>query len=179
MRDIRKGVAGVGPFMYKITFGQLKIIWAVGVVAIVAFWIQASNYSSTEFEYFLTGLVLAGLLVFYTLGWRNANPEEKSAETEKENLARREHKISELSEEQKKYVESWSWGAAGIGFFWAFGNHLGRYTIPFLLLYIYESIISRAITAWTLEIYTMAVLIPFVILISLYGKHGRWVAWRN
>jgi hypothetical protein len=153
--------------MYKITLGQFRTIWVAGLIVTAILWIWSVNSTSGGIGYFLVGLVIIAFLIFYSLGWRNANPEPKIG---------RRHEMSELSDEQKKYVESWSWGAAGILIFWALGNKIGKYRWLFLLLYFYNYITARA--GADLGVYLL-LQIPALIVLIVLGIYGRRLAWKR
>ncbi len=54
--------------MYKITFGQLITLWVFGFIGVI-FVAPLSDFQGSVWLPF----TMLGLLVFYTVGWRNSH----------------------------------------------------------------------------------------------------------
>lgn len=72
--------------MYKITKGQLIILWIIGVALFVSGWSSAINdytYHNadtselTHIWLFCLTVLIPLILIFYTLGWRNNKKKDK------------------------------------------------------------------------------------------------------
>ena len=58
--------------MYKINKSQFLVIWAIGSITILISFVYGMGEESIGF--ILASIIFAGVLVFYTIGWRSANP---------------------------------------------------------------------------------------------------------
>lgn len=63
--------------IYNITKGQLIVIWTTGIILFANLYNQTTDgywdfdFGYWEFNYLTKGFVLLGVLIFYTIGWRN------------------------------------------------------------------------------------------------------------
>ncbi len=110
--------------LYKISQGQLWIVRIIAIILVIIFFGLASDSYNNGALYFIFGILIAGLYLFYEIGWRNANKNIKKQVI----IAKKE-----LVEEEKEYVKRWSWGAMCLGFWWAIFSKIKWYTFLFLI----------------------------------------------
>lgn len=56
--------------LYNITKSQLIILWVIGLVLSLYFFIKANDYGGEDWM-LIVGLIIVGVMIFYTSGWRH------------------------------------------------------------------------------------------------------------
>src|SRR3989344_4618612 len=130
--------------LYTIPRGQMWVVRVVMIVLVLSLWAVAEEEGA---GYFILSIILLGFYAFYEVGWQTHNKKLASTNTSESK--------EELSDEGKKYINRWSWGATFFGFWWALFSKIPVYSLLYLIP------------------------IANLFFIFYFGKKGRRLSWEK